>query len=75
MTDGIRLARLRANGYEVSALELTDPDDTPKNTLIKATLSENLGNSELLKRKAEYEAILSFVLGAGANEYLKEIKK
>ena len=35
-------ARLRSFGYRVSALELTDPDDTPKNTLIKAIKAEKL---------------------------------
>ena len=75
LTDGIRIARLKANAYDVSALELTDPDDTPKNTLIKAIKNERLTESELLKRKAEYESILSFVLGNGKDNYLKEIKK
>ena len=74
LTDGIRIARLRAFGYEVSALELTDPDDTPKNTLIRATLNESLTQTELEGRKAEYKSILSFVLGDKTNDYLKEIK-
>jgi hypothetical protein len=34
-----------------------------------------LAESELLKRKAEYESILSFVLGSDKDNYLKEIKK
>ena len=74
ITDGIRIARLRKSGYDVSALELTDPDDTPKNTLIRATLNEEITNEELSKRNAEYETILSFVLGDGAKDYLKEIQ-
>ena len=36
ITDAIRAARLEASGYTVSVMELTDPDDTPKNTLIRA---------------------------------------
>ena len=75
LTDGIRIARLRKSGYDVSALELTDPDDTPKNTLIRATLNEAITKEELSKRNAEYEMILSFVLGEGAKDYLKEIQK
>ncbi len=74
LTDGIRIARLRASGYEVSALELTDPDDTPKNTLIRAILNKRLKEDELNARKAEYEKILSFVLSDGMKDYLKEIK-
>ncbi len=74
-TDGIRIARLKKCGYEVAALELTDPDDTPKNTLIKAVLNEKLSESELAARNAEYDNILSFVLKDGIKDYLKEIKK
>ena len=36
LTDAIRLERLSAYGYDVAALELTDPDDTPKNILLRA---------------------------------------
>ena len=73
LTDAIRLARLSANGYAVSALELTDPDDTPKNTLLRA-IRERVSEGELANRRKKYEQILSFVLGAEAENYLKEIK-
>lgn len=36
LTDAMRLERLSAFGYDVVALELTDPDDTPKNILLRA---------------------------------------
>ncbi len=36
LTDALRLERLSAYGYEATALELTDPDDTPKNILLRA---------------------------------------
>ncbi len=36
LTDALRLERLSALGYEVNATELVDPEDTPKNTLIRA---------------------------------------
>lgn len=72
MTDGIRLARLRRAGYQTMALELTDPENTPKNTLIKAELDEGLTDEELEKRSAEYDAILSLVLGEGKDNYLKD---
>lgn len=36
LTDALRLERLAAHGYDVTALELTDPDDTPKNILLRA---------------------------------------
>lgn len=66
LTDAIRLARLESAGYRVSAPELTDPDDTPKNTLIRAVKC-----SSGAKSRASYDAILDRVLGDGASEYLK----
>ena len=69
LTDAIRVARLEANGYSVAALELVDPDDTPKNTLIKAIRKRGV-DEEKLKR---YDAILDFVLGDKKSEYLKGI--
>lgn len=71
LTDAIRLARLSAAGYDVSALELTDPDDTPKNTLLRAILKTNPSSEELSRRTEEYADILRFVLGDGAGDYLK----
>lgn len=69
LTDAIRVARLQAEGYSVSALELVDPDDTPKNTLIKAIKKTQPSQ----KRKERYEAILDFVLGENKDDYLKDI--
>ncbi len=70
-TDAIRIARLRAAGYETAALELTDPENTPKNTLIRALKRSSTSEAELAKRRAEYDAILSFLMGDGAADYLK----
>ena len=69
LTDAIRVARLEANGYSVAALELVDPDDTPKNTLIKAIKGARV-NPGAMDR---YEKILDFVLGDKKDEYLKGI--
>lgn len=68
LTDAIRVARLEANGYSVAALELVDPDDTPKNTLIKAIKGVAKDGA-----KARYDKILDFVLGDKRDEYLKGI--
>ncbi len=65
LTDALRLLRLEEAGYKVSALELTDPDDTPKNTLIRAikiTDEKNVG---------AYRATLEYLLGDEADGYLK----
>ena len=74
ITDAFRLARLKAGGYSVMALELTDPENTPKNTLIKAIKNRKMSEKDRQNAKNEYEAMLSFVLGDKADEYLSEIK-
>ncbi len=72
LTDAIRAARLAKNGYSVSAIELTDPDDTPKNTLIKA-IKQSARPDKLSKESEEYERILSFILGENKENYLDTI--
>ena len=67
MTDAIRAMRLEANGYNVSVAELTDPENTPKNTLIRAIKRGCIDE----KKAIEYKAVLRFVLGDGADDYLK----
>lgn len=68
LTDAIRLARLEEAGYRVAAKELTDPDDTPKNTLIEAVY---VGKRH--KHASSYDDILAYVLGEGKDDYLKEL--
>ena len=73
ITDGLRILRLQGAGYSVSAPELTDPENTPKNTLIRAILRRDPKNAECRKAKEEYERTLRFLLGDGADDYLKEL--
>lgn len=40
-TDALRLKLLQAKGYKTAAFELVDPDDTPKNIILRAILSSN----------------------------------
>ncbi len=76
ITDGLRALRLRAAGYSVTLTELTDPENTPKNTLIRAIKSKSFDkDSPRAKKLAEdYNTALSFILGDNAENYLKEIK-
>ena len=74
MTDALRIARMEAMGYRACALELTDPENTPKNTLLRAIRDEGISKSELLAKSARYEELLTFVLGDKKDNYLKEIK-
>ena len=64
-TDALRLKRLEACGYEVAALELIDPDDTPKNIMLRALRRDDAGKDTPRARKAlaEYEAARNFLLG------------
>ena len=73
ITDSLRVLRLKSKGYSVSALELVDPENTPKNTLIRAILQKDVKPSALSEYRAEYERTLRFILGEGAKEYLAEI--
>jgi SAM-dependent methyltransferase len=69
LTDALRLERLAAFGYEVSATELVDPEDTPKNTLLRA-IKRNGGSEE---SKKNYEKLLEFLLGDKAESYIGKI--
>lgn len=71
LTDALRLARLRTFGYDTTALELTDPDDTPKNTLLRAILRPNFDPTGGAAKKAreEYQSALRFVFGEARADY------
>ena len=71
ITDSLRVLKLRAAGYDAVATELTDPDDTPKNTLIKA-IKRGAPSEELTKK---YQATLRYITGEDAHNYLKDIIK
>ena len=64
-TDALRLKLLQANGYDVAALELIDPDDTPKNIMLRALRRTDADADTEAKRRAraEYEAARAFLLG------------
>ena len=73
LTDAVRAARLEAAGYSVSVLELTDPENTPKNTLIRAIKKAKKGIDSA--KADEYNNILKFILGESYSNYLSEISK
>jgi hypothetical protein len=55
-TDALRCKVLEINGYDVTALELIDPEETPKNVLIRG-IKRNTSNAKIEKLKAEYKEI------------------
>jgi hypothetical protein len=69
ITDALRLERLRAYGYEVSATELVDPEDTPKNVMLKAILKGQYSE----KLYENYKELLKSLCGDGFTSYLKNI--
>ena len=71
LTDALRCLRLEAAGYEVTAAELVDPDDTPKNTVLRAILRPV--PAKMQEAKNAYEAAKRFLLGDGADAYLCDI--
>lgn len=58
-TDSLRLKLLESEGYATEAVELVDPDDTPKNILLRAVLSGERNK----QARAEYEAAYRFLYG------------
>lgn len=62
-TDALRLKWLEANGYEVAALELIDPEDTPKNVMLRAIAKDGKDTPTAKAALAEYEAARNFLLG------------
>lgn len=67
LTDSLRLLYLRSEGYNVNACELVDPEDTPKNILLRAVLRPKFDRSgiEAARLRSEYEKTRAFLLGDG----------
>lgn len=65
-TDALRLKLLEANGYRVAALELIDPDDTPKNIMLRAILRTGSDPAARERAMREYREARAFLLGGEA---------
>ena len=62
-TDAMRLKRLEAFGYAVDALELIDPEDTPKNIMLRAIKKKNPSKRAMSEAWNEYLEIRRFLMG------------
>ena len=64
-TDALRLKLMEANGYDTAALELIDPEETPKNIMLRGIRKKGFDkNSEKAKKLlAEYETAYAFLIG------------
>ena len=65
-TDAMRLLLLEAHGYATAALELIDPDETPKNVMLRAIRKKNPNKAAMAEAKAAYaDAVRFFVRSNG----------
>ena len=64
-TDALRLKRLEACGYSVCALELIDPEETPKNIMLRALKRRNfdITSPEAKRLQEEYLTAKAFLVG------------
>jgi hypothetical protein len=67
-TDALRLKRLEAHGYSTCALELIDPEETPKNVMLRAIRKKNFNPESADARGAmkEYLDVKAFLCGENA---------
>ncbi len=68
-TDALRCKILQINHYDVVALELIDPEETPKNVLIRAVKSKNVNQKKIQQYKQEYESLCQIL---GIHPYLQD---
>jgi hypothetical protein len=77
-TDAMRLLLLEAYGYRTEALELIDPEETPKNVMLRA-IRKGGGKVQVKNPDAlaEYEAAVRFFLrteGAAQTAFLERCR-
>lgn len=67
LTDSLRLSFLASRGYTVEACELVDPDDTPKNILLRAVRIKNFDpeSARAQKLREDFDRTAAFLLGDG----------
>lgn len=56
-TDALRCKVLEIHGYDVTALELIDPEETPKNVLIRGVKRNKVSEKRIVELKTEYQNI------------------
>lgn len=68
-TDALRLSRLKARGYDCEALELIDPEDTPKNIMLRAVRRKAFdpASPEAERLRQEFNQSVDYVLGTGVD--------
>ncbi len=62
-TDALRALYLRSEGYRVDVVEFIDPEDTPKNVMLRAKLTSSPESPKALAAKREYNEAYRFLTG------------
>ena len=68
-TDALRCKILQINGYDVQALELIDPEETPKNVLIRGVKRRKTDPEKIAQYKEEYRKLCDLL---GVHPYLQD---
>ena len=70
-TDALRLLRLEAHGYLTTTIELIDPNETPKNVMLRAIRKNNFNENskEALKAKENYLNAKKFLCGEDISKF------
>jgi len=69
-TDALRLLYLQAHGYKTDAIELIDPDDTPKNVLLRGIRNKRFSavSKEAEAKRKAYAVAYRFLTGEDVPE-------
>lgn len=62
-TDALRLLKLEGEGYRVDATEFIDPEDTPKNVMLRAWRKKEGNDGTSAAKREEYRAVYRFLYG------------
>ena len=68
-TDALRCKILQIHGYDVNALELIDPEETPKNVLIRAVKRRKTDPEKIAQYKEEYRKLCNLL---GVHPFLQD---
>ena len=68
-TDAMRLLLLEAHGYTTTALELIDPEETPKNVMLRAIRKKNPSKAVMEAAHKDYaDAVRFFIRTSGQSQ-------
>ncbi len=62
-TDALRLKKLEANGYDTAALELIDPEETPKNIMLRGIRKYDPQAARCRRAAEAYAQAYAFLVG------------